>query len=55
MLSLTRLGNADSDVIHVKTLGQSVVVLNSLQAARDLLDKRGANYCDRPQFTLLEV
>ncbi|KFH47724.1 O-methylsterigmatocystin oxidoreductase-like protein [Hapsidospora chrysogenum ATCC 11550] len=45
----------DSDVIHVKTLGQSVIVLNSLQAARDLLDKRGANYCDRPRFTLLEV
>ncbi|KAI9902695.1 hypothetical protein N3K66_002047 [Trichothecium roseum] len=45
----------NSDIIHVKSLGQPIVVLNSLQAARDLLDKRGANYSDRPRFTLLGV
>ncbi|OLN88226.1 O-methylsterigmatocystin oxidoreductase 1 [Colletotrichum chlorophyti] len=44
-----------SDVIHVKPLGQSIVVLNSVEAAKDLLDRRGANYCDRPRFTLFEV
>ncbi|KAF4975815.1 hypothetical protein FZEAL_7434 [Fusarium zealandicum] len=45
----------NSDVIHVKPLGRSIIVLNSLQAAKDILEKKGANFCDRPRFTLLEV
>ncbi|CAK3873870.1 cytochrome p450 1a2 [Lecanosticta acicola] len=45
----------DSDIIYVSMLGQPVIVLNSLQAAIELLDKRGANYCDRPRFVLFEV
>lgn len=32
-----------------------MVILNSLQAANDLLDKRGANYSDRPRFPLFEM
>ena len=44
-----------SDVIYVHMLGQPVVVLNSVQAAIALLDKRGSNYCDRPRFVLFEV
>ncbi|KAF5020998.1 hypothetical protein F66182_6979 [Fusarium sp. NRRL 66182] len=45
----------DSDVVHVRSLGRSTVVLNSAEAARDILDKKGANFCDRPRFPLLEV
>ena len=44
-----------SDVIHVSILGQPIIVLNSVSAAVELLDKRGANYCDRPRFVLFEV
>lgn len=44
-----------SDIIYVNVLGQPIVVLNSVQAAVDLLDKRGSNYCDRPRFVLFEV
>ncbi|TAQ89292.1 hypothetical protein B7494_g2367 [Chlorociboria aeruginascens] len=44
-----------SDVLYFNILGQPVVVLNSVQAASDLLDKRGSNYCDRPRFVLFEV
>ncbi len=44
----------DSDVLYFNNLGQSIVVLNSVQAATDLLDKRGGNYCDRPRFVLFE-
>jgi hypothetical protein len=44
-----------SDVIYVNSLGQSIIVLNSAVTARDLLEKRGGNYCDRPRFTLFEV
>ncbi|KAH8892154.1 cytochrome P450 CYP621A2 [Thozetella sp. PMI_491] len=43
-----------SDVISFNVLGQRVVVLNSVEAAVDLLDKRGANYSDRPRFVLFE-
>lgn len=45
----------DSDVVHIKVLGQHMICLNSLQAATDLLDRRGAKYSDRPRFTLFEV
>lgn len=41
------------DVMHVTILGQSMVILHSLQAARDLLDKRSSIYSDRPRFVLL--
>ena len=44
-----------SDVLSFRVLGQPVVVLNSVRAAVDLLDRRGANYCDRPRFVLFEV
>ncbi|KAL2208559.1 putative cytochrome P450 oxidoreductase [Sarocladium strictum] len=52
----TRWGKQyDSDILHFNVLGRSIVVLNSVQAARQLLDKRGANYADRPRFVLFEV
>ena len=41
------------DVMHVKVFGQSMVILHSLHAARDLLDKRSSIYSDRPRFVLL--
>ncbi|KAI1851878.1 hypothetical protein JX266_002731 [Neoarthrinium moseri] len=44
-----------SDVIYTNVLGQHMICLNSAKAATDLLDRRGANYCDRPRFTLFEV
>lgn len=45
----------DSDILHLSVLGRSIIVLNSVQAARDLMDKRGANFADRPRFVLFEV
>ncbi|TRM63939.1 cytochrome P450 [Schizophyllum amplum] len=45
----------DSDVIHVSVLGQPIIVLNSLQATVDLLDKRGAIYSGRPQFAFFDM
>ncbi|KAH8646820.1 putative cytochrome P450 oxidoreductase [Xylariales sp. PMI_506] len=44
-----------SDVLHFSVLGRSIIVLNSVEAARDLMDKRGANFADRPRFVLFEV
>ena len=45
----------NSDIIYVHMLGQPIVVLNTVQAAIDLLDKRSSNYCDRPRFVLFEI
>ncbi|KAJ9424052.1 cytochrome P450 [Fusarium oxysporum] len=45
----------NSDIIHVRSLSRSTVVLNSADVARDILDKKGANFCDRPRFTLLKI
>ncbi|KAM3462049.1 hypothetical protein MY5147_003260 [Beauveria neobassiana] len=44
-----------SDVLSVNILGQPVIVLNSVKAAVELLDKRGHFYSDRPRFVLFEV
>ena len=52
-LNLCRLTQNTGDVVHIKILGQPMVILNSLQASRDLLDKRSSIYSDRPRFVLL--
>lgn len=54
-MSISVLTDSLGDVMHIHFLGQSVVVLNSAKAAVDLLDKRSANYSDRPHFALLEM
>lgn len=37
----------DSDIIHLNMFGTPMIVLNSLEAAQDLFDKRSSNYADR--------
>ena len=41
------------DVVHARIFGRPVLVLSSLAAAQDLLEKRSANYSDRPRLILL--
>ncbi|KAF9460615.1 cytochrome P450 CYP621A2 [Collybia nuda] len=48
-------GKIYGDVMHLDLLGRSVIVLNSVKAAVDLLDKRSANYSDRPRFVLFDM
>ncbi|KAK1757145.1 cytochrome P450 1A2 [Echria macrotheca] len=43
-----------SDVLYFQTFGSRWIVLNSLKAAIDLLEKRGSNYADRPRFVMFE-
>ena len=38
---------ADSDIIHVSALGTSIIILNSYEAATDLLDQRSSTYSSR--------
>ncbi len=39
--------SSDSDIIHLDVAGTSIVVLNSVEAASELLDGRSALYSDR--------
>ena len=43
------------EIISVNMLGRQMIILNSLEDAKELLQKRGYNYSDRPRFTLLEL
>lgn len=43
-----------SDILYFNILSRPIIVLNSVEAAHDLLDKRGANYADRPRFAVFE-
>ena len=36
------------DVVYASLLGRSFIVLNSPEAINELLEKRSANYSDRP-------
>lgn len=48
LLTLVPTDNVQgSDVIHLNVLGTSIIVLNSVDACVDLLDKRGASYSCR--------
>ncbi|KAF7968957.1 hypothetical protein HWV62_28806 [Athelia sp. TMB] len=43
----------ESDVIYLNVLGTRIVVLNSYEAANELLEKRAAIYSSRPPFVVL--
>ena len=43
------------DVIYLNSCGKSTVVLNSEEAAKDLLEKRGAIYSDRPAMPMMNA
>ncbi|KAK4173810.1 cytochrome P450 [Triangularia setosa] len=44
----------ESDVLFFQTFGTKWIVLNCLESATELLEKRGSNYADRPRFVMFE-
>ena len=44
---LTSSSLADTDIIHLDVVGKSIVVLDSYEAAVELLEKRSKMYSDR--------
>ncbi|KZP19015.1 cytochrome P450 [Athelia psychrophila] len=42
-----------SDIVHLRILGQSILVLDSLEAIDELLEKRSNIYSSRPRFPML--
>ncbi|KAJ7146683.1 cytochrome P450 [Mycena epipterygia] len=43
----------DSDIIHVDAAGTSIVVLSSMEAIRELFERRSSLYSDRPRMLML--
>ncbi|KAI0714193.1 cytochrome P450 [Cerioporus squamosus] len=43
------------DVVYLQVLGQSVVILSSYEAACELMEKRSANYSDRPRSVMVNL
>ena len=43
----------EGDVIYINLLGRPAIILNTLQAARDLFEKSGTNFSDRPYFLVM--
>ena len=41
------------DVIHLSALGQHTIILNSVEAAWDLLEKRSSVYSDRMELPMI--
>ncbi|KAJ7495387.1 cytochrome P450 [Mycena latifolia] len=43
----------NSDILHLNLAGQSMIVLSSMEAATELLEKRSAMYSDRPEMPMV--
>ncbi|OSC99152.1 cytochrome P450 [Trametes coccinea BRFM310] len=43
-----------SDVLFFKVLGTPLLVINTFEAARELLEKKGALYSDRPRMVMIK-
>ena len=41
------------DLVFFHGLGNNILVLNSMKAINDLLEKKGSIYSDRPSFTVV--
>ncbi|TFK41265.1 cytochrome P450 [Crucibulum laeve] len=51
-LTYAQWGKTFGDIIYMDVFGTETIVLNSLQAAIELLEKRSANYTDRPDMIM---
>ncbi len=47
-LKFTEWAQAFGDVVYLDIPGTPIVILNSLKATSELMEKRSANYSDRP-------
>ncbi|KAJ6531004.1 cytochrome P450 [Mycena vulgaris] len=47
-LKFAQLGDVWGDISSLTVFGQTMIIVNSLKVAEDLLDVRGANFADRP-------
>ncbi|EJF55955.1 hypothetical protein DICSQDRAFT_72425 [Dichomitus squalens LYAD-421 SS1] len=43
------------DIVYLNVLGRHMIILGSYAAVSDLLEKRSANYSDRPRTVMGEL
>ena len=43
------------DIIHFRAFSKVIIVLSSFSAIKDLLEKRGEYYSDRPSIPIVET
>ncbi|KAI9441780.1 cytochrome P450 [Lactarius indigo] len=51
----TEMSKKYGDILYLQVFGQSIVVLCSLSAIKDLLEKRGDIYSDRPAWPIPQI
>ncbi|KAJ6605697.1 cytochrome P450 [Mycena sp. CBHHK59/15] len=54
-LTYTDWGRRYGDIVHARVFGQHVILVNSLEAASDLFDKRAHIYSDRPVTPMIDL
>ncbi|KAG1837815.1 cytochrome P450 [Suillus tomentosus] len=54
-LTYTEWGKAYGKIVRCRVLGIDLIIINSETIAQDLLEKRSANYSDRPIFRINEL
>ena len=47
--------NRQGDIVHLNILGQSVIVLGSLDVITEFLEKRSSTTSDRQQTVMIEL
>ncbi|KAF8209614.1 cytochrome P450 [Mycena galopus ATCC 62051] len=47
-VKFAELGNIWGDILSLNVFGQTMIIVNSVKVAEDLLDVRGANFSERP-------
>ncbi|KAI0302455.1 cytochrome P450 [Multifurca ochricompacta] len=54
-LTYAQLSKKYGDVISFNVFGQTIVILGSIKVTKDLFEKRGDTYSDRPVFPFIEM
>jgi hypothetical protein len=55
MTTVLLMEGVSGDILSFRVFGQVIVVLNSAKATKDLLERRGNIYSDRPVIPIHEM
>ncbi|KAF8876756.1 cytochrome P450 [Infundibulicybe gibba] len=53
-LHYAKMAETYGEIIHLNIFGRPLIILNSMKATTELLDKRSANYSDRPRLIMAD-
>ena len=49
------MDDAQGDIIHFRFYGQHTIILNSVEDAREMFEKRSGLYSDRPKNVMVNL